>query len=87
MFPGSFMDYFMPRAGLIPNLNVGDEPLPTKLNVLGAKGVGEAGCGGSLPALTNAVMNALSALGIHHLDMPLTPNKVWQAIRGAKRRQ
>ena len=87
LLSGSFMDYFMPRAGMIRNLSVGDEPLPTKLNVLGAKGVGEAGCGGSLPALTNAVMNALGPLGIHHLDMPLTPNRVWQAIRGAKRRQ
>ena len=87
LLSGSFMDYFMPRAGLIPKLNIGDEPLPTKLNVLGAKGVGEAGCGGSLPALTNAVMNALGPLGIHHLDMPLTPSKVWHAIRGAKRRQ
>ena len=87
LLSGSFMDYFMPRAGMIRNMNIGDEPLPTKLNALGAKGVGEAGCGGSLPALTNAVMNALEPLGIHHLDMPLTPNKVWQAIRGAKRRQ
>ena len=87
LLSGSFMDYFMPRAGMIPSMNVGDEPLPTKLNALGAKGVGEAGCGGSLPALTNAVMNALGPLGIHHLDMPLTPNRVWQAIRGAKRRQ
>ena len=87
LLSGSFMDYFMPRAGMIPRMNVGDEPLPTKLNALGAKGVGEAGCGGSLPALTNAVMNALGPLGIHHLDMPLTPNKVWQAIRGAQRRQ
>ena len=84
---GSFMDYYMPRAGMIRKLTVGDEPLPTKLNVLGAKGVGEAGCGGSLPALTNAVMNALGPLGIHHMDMPLTPSRVWQAIRGAKRRQ
>jgi carbon-monoxide dehydrogenase large subunit len=80
---GSFMDYFMPRAGMIRSMNVGDEPLPTKLNVLGAKGVGEAGCGGSLPALTNAVMNALGPLGIHHLDMPLTPNRVWHAIHNA----
>ena len=87
LLSGSFMDYTMPRAGMIRNLNVGDEPLPTKLNVLGAKGVGEAGCGGSLPALTNAVMNALGPLGIHHLDMPLTPSRVWHAIRSAKRRQ
>ena len=87
LLSGSFMDYFMPRAGMIRTMSIGDEPLPTKLNALGAKGVGEAGCGGSLPALTNAVMNALGPLGIHHLDMPLTPNKVWQAIRGAKRRQ
>lgn len=83
---GGFMDYFM-RAGMIRSINVGDEPLPAKLNVPGANGVGEAGCSGSLPALTNAVMNVLAALGIgHRLDMPLTPNKVWQAMRAAERR-
>ena len=74
----------MPRAGLIRRMNLGDQPLPTKLNVLGAKGVGEAGCGGSLPALTNAVLDALAPLGIDHLDMPLTPNKIWHAIRAAR---
>ncbi len=84
---GSFMDYFMPRAGMIRRMNVGDEPLPTRLNALGAKGVGEAGCGGSLPALSNAVMDALRPLGIDHLDMPLTPNRIWHAIRGAQQRQ
>lgn len=82
---GSFMDYFMPRAGMIRSMTVGDEPLPTRLNALGAEGVGEAGCGGSLPALTNAVMDALRPLGIHHLDMPLPPNRIWHAIRGAGR--
>jgi len=87
LLTGSFMDYCMPRAGMIRNMKIGDEPLPTKLNVLGAKGVGEAGCGGSLPALTNAVMNALGPLGIHHLDMPLTPNKLWHAISAAGRVQ
>jgi carbon-monoxide dehydrogenase large subunit len=84
---GSFMDYYMPRAGMIRRMNVGDEPLPTRLNALGAKGVGEAGCGGSMPALANAVMHALRPLGIDHLDMPLTPNRVWHAIRGARQRQ
>jgi len=82
---GSFMDYLMPRAGMIRSMTVGDEPLPTRLNALGAKGVGEAGCGGSLPALTNAVMDALRPLGIHSLDMPLPPNRIWHAIRGAGR--
>jgi carbon-monoxide dehydrogenase large subunit len=87
LLTGSFMDYFMPRAGMIRTMTVADVPLPTQLNSTGAKGVGEAGCGGSLPALTNAVMDALGPLGIHHLDMPLTPAKLWHAINNAKRQQ
>jgi carbon-monoxide dehydrogenase large subunit len=87
LLTGSFMDYYMPRAGLLRAINVDEVALPTKLNVLGAKGVGEAGCGGSMPAVANAIMNALAPLGIHHLDMPLTPNKLWKAIQTAKTRQ
>jgi aerobic carbon-monoxide dehydrogenase large subunit len=83
---GSFMDDFMPRAGMIRNMHVGDKPLPTKLNVLGAKGVGEEGCGGALSALTNAVMDALDPLRIHHLEMPLTPNELWPEMHAAERR-
>ncbi len=63
---------------------VGDHPVPAKSNPLGTKGCGEAGCAGSLSTLTNAVLDALSELGITHIDMPLTPERVWRAIRDAK---
>jgi carbon-monoxide dehydrogenase large subunit len=69
---------------MIGGKHVGDEPLPIKLNVLGARGVGEVGCGGSLPALTNAVMDAPGPLRIHGLAMP--PNTPWQATHAAERR-
>jgi carbon-monoxide dehydrogenase large subunit len=84
LLAGSFMDYVMPRAGWIENMIVHDHPVPTPTNALGAKGVGESGCSGSLPALTNAVMDAVRPLGITHLDMPFTPAKVWTAIRRAR---
>jgi len=83
LLTGSFMDYCMPRAGLLRNFAVEDHPVPSQLNVLGAKGVGESGCTASLPALANAVHDALRPLGAGPLDMPLTPGKVWQAIRAA----
>jgi len=81
LLTGSFADYVMPRAGWLGNIEVHDHPVPTPTNALGAKGVGESGCSGSLPALVNAVMDALHPLGIAHLDMPLTPAKLWAAIR------
>ena len=59
--------------------------VPTRVNPLGAKGVGEAGTVGALPALMNAVNDALAPLGVRHLDMPVTPERVWQAIRAAGR--
>ena len=57
--------------------------MPTKRNPLGAKGAGEAGTVGALPAIVNAVMDALAPLGVRHLDMPATSEKIWRAIRGA----
>jgi carbon-monoxide dehydrogenase large subunit len=81
---GSFMDYAMPRAEDIPMMEVGDHPVPAKSNPLGTKGCGEAGCAGSLSTIVNAVLDALSEYGIAHIDMPLTPEKVWRAIRDAK---
>ncbi len=83
---GSFMDYAMPRAHDAPMINVGSHPVPTKSNPLGAKGCGEAGTSGALPAVANAVVDALSEFGIRHLEMPMTPARIWQAIDGAKRR-
>jgi carbon-monoxide dehydrogenase large subunit len=79
------MDYVMPRAGWVRDMAVHDHPVPTPTNALGAKGVGESGCSGSLPALVNATIDALRPLGITHLDMPFTPARVWAAIRAAKR--
>jgi aerobic carbon-monoxide dehydrogenase large subunit len=83
---GSFMDYAMPRAGDIPLMAVGDHPVPAKSNPLGTKGCGEAGCAGSLSTVVNAVIDALSEFGVAHIDMPLTPERVWRAIRDAKAR-
>jgi carbon-monoxide dehydrogenase large subunit len=81
---GSFMDYALPRAEDIPLMEIGDHPVPAKSNPLGTKGCGEAGCAGSLSTLTNAVLDALSELGVTHIDMPLTPERVWRAIQDAK---
>jgi carbon-monoxide dehydrogenase large subunit len=86
LLTGSFMDYVMPRAGWLRHIEVHDHPVPTPTNALGAKGVGESGCSGSLPALVNAAMDALRPLGITHLDMPLTPARLWAAIRQARTR-
>jgi carbon-monoxide dehydrogenase large subunit len=82
---GSFMDYAMPRAEDAPPMAVGDHPSPAKSNPLGAKGCGEAGCAGSLSTVVNAVIDALSECGVTHLDMPLTPERVWRAIQDAEK--
>ncbi|SHN87696.1 xanthine dehydrogenase family protein molybdopterin-binding subunit [Bradyrhizobium erythrophlei] len=81
---GSFMDYALPRAEDIPLMQIGDHPSPATSNPLGTKGCGEAGCAGSLSTLINAVLDALSELGITAIDMPLTPERVWRAIHDAK---
>ena len=87
LLSGTFTDYTMPRAGLIPVIVSESHPVPTGLNALGAKGVGESGCSGSLPALGNAMADALRSHGVavdRPLDMPYTPPRVWQAIRSAR---
>jgi aerobic carbon-monoxide dehydrogenase large subunit len=81
---GSFMDYAMPRPGLVGGLKVTDFPVPTATNPLGAKGVGEAGVTGSMPCLMNAVMDALGQAGVKRFDMPASQLRVWKAIREAK---
>ena len=83
MLSASFMDYPMPRAGLVPELRIAVHPTTSTVSPLGVKGVGESGCTASLPALANGVLDALRPLGIRHLDMPLTPSKVWHAIQAA----
>ena len=80
---GSFMDYFMPRADNLPPLKLYDRPVPSPTNPLGAKGVGEAGATGSVPAITNAVIDALRPLGINEIDLPYNSHNVWKAIRSA----
>jgi carbon-monoxide dehydrogenase large subunit len=82
MLTGSYMDYAMPRADHVPDIVFDDCPVPATTNVLGAKGAGEAGCSGALPAIMNAVVDALAEYGVTHLDMPATPHRVWQAING-----
>jgi carbon-monoxide dehydrogenase large subunit len=83
LLSGSFMDYAMPRADDLPSFEVDSHEVPTRTNPLGVKGVGEAGTVGSLPAVANAVHAALAPLGVRHVDMPLTPERIWQAIRDA----
>ncbi|HEX3175446.1 MAG TPA: xanthine dehydrogenase family protein molybdopterin-binding subunit [Methylomirabilota bacterium] len=85
LLAGSFMDYAMPRAEDVPLFEVDSHEVPTAVNPLGAKGVGEAGTVGALPALANAVNDALAPLGVRHLDMPFTPARVWAAIQRARR--
>ncbi len=85
MLTGSFMDYAMPRADALPAISVTSNPVPTKRNPLGAKGAGEAGTVGALPAIVNAVMDALAPLGVKHLDMPTTSDRIWQAIAAVQR--
>ncbi len=80
LLTGEFMDYPMPRASDIPEYVLGSTVTPTTANPLGVKGVGEAGTIGSTPAIANAVIDALAPLGVRHLDMPFTPEKVWQTI-------
>jgi carbon-monoxide dehydrogenase large subunit len=81
---GSYMDYAVPRAADAPNFQFASHSVPAKTNPLGVKGCGEAGCAGSLPAVMNAVVDALSRFGIRHIDMPATPERIWQAIQAAR---
>ncbi|HLY58959.1 MAG TPA: xanthine dehydrogenase family protein molybdopterin-binding subunit [Stellaceae bacterium] len=80
---GSFLDYALPRAADVPSFAYAERPVPATTNPLGVKGCGEAGCTGALPAVMSAVLDALAPLGIRHIDMPVTPEKVWRAIRDA----
>jgi len=87
LLSGSFMDYALPRAADSPQVDVINHPVPATTNVLGVKGCGEAGCAGALTSVMNAIADALSGLGIAHLDMPATPYRVWQAIKEARAAQ
>jgi carbon-monoxide dehydrogenase large subunit len=84
LLTGSYMDYAMPRADDLPSFAVSTKVTPCTHNPLGAKGCGEAGAIGSPPALMNAVMDALAASGVKHLDMPASPHRVWSALQAAR---
>ncbi len=77
----SFMDYAMPHAHNLSAIEVESNPVPTKTNPLGTKGAGEAGNVGALPAVANAVVDALSEFGVRHIEMPATPERIWRAMR------
>jgi carbon-monoxide dehydrogenase large subunit len=87
LLTGSYLDYAMPRAHHAPDFSVYSHPVPAKTNPLGVKGCGEAGCAGGLTSIMNAVVDALSVYGIKHIDMPATPQRVWQAIQKAKNKR
>ncbi|MBT4115653.1 MAG: xanthine dehydrogenase family protein molybdopterin-binding subunit [Rhodospirillaceae bacterium] len=84
LLTGSFMDYAMPRADDFGAMKIISNPVPTATNPLGVKGAGEAGTVGALPAVMNAILDALRQAGVTDLDMPATPERVWQAIQEAK---
>ena len=83
LLSGSFMDYAMPRAADFPDIKIASNEVPTKRNPLGVKGAGEAGTVGALPAVMNAILNALAPVGVADVPMPATPNRIWKAIRDA----
>jgi carbon-monoxide dehydrogenase large subunit len=84
LLTASFMDYALPRAADIPPVTMLDNPQPTAVNPLGAKGGGEAGTIGAPPAVMAAILDALAPCGVRHLDMPATPERIWRALREAR---
>ena len=76
----------MPRADRVPNIRSQFQETPSPVNALGVKGIGESGSIGAPPTIVHAVLDALAPFGIDHLDMPLTPLKIWTAIRDAGER-
>ena len=83
LLAGSFMDYALPRAADLPDIEVELVEIPCGTNPLGVKGAGEAGAVGSPPAMINAIVDALSSAGVKAIDMPATPEKVWKALQMA----
>jgi carbon-monoxide dehydrogenase large subunit len=82
LITGEYTDYVMPRAHMMPWIESGHTETPTPVNPLGVKGVGEAGTIGASPAMVNSVVDALSTLGVTHIDMPMTPEKIWKLVNG-----
>ncbi|MGD1877529.1 MAG: xanthine dehydrogenase family protein molybdopterin-binding subunit [Kiloniellaceae bacterium] len=88
LLTGSFMDYCMPRADDLPSIDLTlVEDTPCTTNPMGVKGAGEAGAIGACPAVINALVDALKPLGVRHIDMPATPEKVWRAVQDARRQE
>jgi carbon-monoxide dehydrogenase large subunit len=81
---GTMMEYAVPKADFVPSIELDRTETPTDVNPLGIKGAGETGTIASTPAVVNAVMDALVPLGIRHVDMPLTPERVWRAMQEAR---
>jgi carbon-monoxide dehydrogenase large subunit len=75
------MDYAIPRAHDLCAMKVESNPVPTKTNPLGVKGAGEAGCVGAMPAVANALVDALSEFGVKHIEMPAVPERVWRLMQ------
>jgi len=87
MVSGSFMDYTMPRADDCPSFQMAENEVPSPTNPMGIKGAGEAGCVGAMPAVMNAVVDALATRGIRTFDMPASPNRIWQALQATHSQQ
>jgi carbon-monoxide dehydrogenase large subunit len=83
LLTASFMDYMLPRADDLPALRVGHHGVPCTTNPLGVKGAGESGVAGALPSAVNAVLDALASRGVSELDLPMSPARVWSALRDA----
>ena len=86
LLTGTFMDYAIPHAMDLPDISSSWKGVPCRNNAFGIKGAGEAGAVGSTPAVINAVIDALSEVGVNHFDMPATPDRIWRAIREAQGR-
>jgi carbon-monoxide dehydrogenase large subunit len=84
LITGSMMNYAVPKADDFIGVELARTETPTPVNPLGIKGAGETGTIASTAAVANAVMDALSPFGIQHIDMPLTPGRIWEALRGRK---
>ncbi len=85
LLSASFMDYSMPRADMLPSFTTDISEVWSPTNRLGVRGAGEGGTTGALGAVVNAVVDALAEFGVTHIEMPVTPERVWQAIHGSKK--
>jgi carbon-monoxide dehydrogenase large subunit len=85
MLSGSFMDYAMPRADIVPSFTTAISEVLTPTNKLGVRGAGEGGTTGALGAVVNAVVDALAEFGVSHMEMPVTSENIWRAIRAGKK--